>query len=188
MAQGKGHKMTTQDQRDIEAFEKRWREVEGEYECEEHFWEHKIETKETFLAGINYERTRKQEGVVKSFEEWFDSTGYYHGPGLELHKNTQKSVWLARQPEIEAKDEEINRLKDQNARLLKDGKEELSRKDKRIAFLEAECTRLYDPTRKFWNESLETQIDAKDAIIEKLKEALEYYADTEIYNRPDRDS
>lgn len=42
--------------------------------------------------------------------------------------------------------------------LLKRGREELAAKDKRIAFLESECTRLFEPTKEFWNKTEKSQL------------------------------
>ncbi len=55
------------------------------------------------------------------------------------------------------------------AHLFREAKKELEIKDKRIAFLESEVTRVFEPTRKFWNEELETKL----AI---AVEALEFYS------------
>lgn len=63
--------------------------------------------------------------------------------------------------EAKRNDEQRQRLAEAekvNQKLLKDGKDELATKDKRIAHLESECTRLYDPTKKFWNEDLEKRL------------------------------
>lgn len=49
--------------------------------------------------------------------------------------------------------------------LFKSAKSELAIKDKRIAFLETECTRLYEPTRKFWNDDLEKKLSEKEAAL-----------------------
>ena len=46
------------NEQDRKAFEKRWREVEGEHECQEHYLVHKAETKETWEAALAYEREK----------------------------------------------------------------------------------------------------------------------------------
>jgi len=55
------------------------------------------------------------------------------------------------QETIKSKDAEIENL-------IKEAKKELSEKDKTIAHLSSECTRLFDPTRKFWNDEKDKAI------------------------------
>ena len=45
------------------------------------------------------------------------------------------------------------------ARFIRDAKEELAFKDKRIKVLEDEITRIYDPIKKFWNEDMEKKVE-----------------------------
>lgn len=59
---------------------------------------------------------------------------------------------------IKAKDAEIENL-------IKEAKKELSEKDKTIAHLSSECTRLFDPTRKFWNGEKDKTITEARKII-----------------------
>jgi hypothetical protein len=58
-------------------------------------------------------------------------------------------------------------------RYKSDYKKDMAMKDKEIAYLKAECERLYEPTKKFWNEELEAKLAV--AI-----EALEKYANNEF--------
>lgn len=62
---------------------------------------------------------------------------------------------------IKAKNSEIENL-------IKEAKKELSEKDKTIAHLSSECTRLFDPTRKFWN-------DEKDKAITEAREIIKSF-------------
>ena len=53
---------------------------------------------------------------------------------------------------IDSKNKRIQFLEQKVDWLLTECKKELSAKDKRIAHLETEITRVFDPIRKFWNE------------------------------------
>jgi hypothetical protein len=63
------------NKQDKKAFEKRWREVEGEYECQEHYLVHKAETKETWEAAIAYERENNSpnEAYIKMLQDTVES-------------------------------------------------------------------------------------------------------------------
>jgi len=74
-----------------------------------------------------------------------------------------------------SRESEIEELKKKVERLLYDGKTELAAKDKRIAFLESETTRLYDPVRKFWNEDKTDEINQLRATVKAVSESLEFY-------------
>ena len=54
-------------------------------------------------------------------------------------------------------------------RLINECKNELSLKDKRIAFLETEITRVFDPVRKFWHDDKEKE---RKELYEACQEAL----------------
>lgn len=58
--------------------------------------------------------------------------------------------------------------------LIKRGKEELAAKDKRIAFLESECTRLFDPTRELWNQERQSELQSTKEALRIATEALQY--------------
>lgn len=66
---------------------------------------------------------------------------------------------------------ECNKLREQIAFLVKEAKQELAVKDRRIAHLETECTRLFDPVKKFWNENLDNEN-------KELKKALQWVLGT----------
>ena len=51
--------------------------------------------------------------------------------------------------------------------LVEEARKELSIKDKRIAFLETEVTRMFEPTRKFWDQgNEETILKLKNCLID----------------------
>ena len=52
-------------------------------------------------------------------------------------------------------EELIKYLKEENEYLILEAKKELAEKDKIITILSSESTRLFNPTRKFWNDRLE---------------------------------
>jgi hypothetical protein len=60
----------------------------------------------------------------------------------------------------------IESLVAENAKLFEDAKRELAYKDKKIAYLEAECERVYHPIREFWNQE-------KDEEMKRLKEEID---------------
>jgi hypothetical protein len=49
--------------------------------------------------------------------------------------------------------------------LFREAKKELEIKDRRISFLESEVTRVFEPTKDFWNKN-------KDQTIQQLEDAL----------------
>lgn len=60
----------------------------------------------------------------------------------------------------------IESLVAENAKLFEEAKRELAYKDKKIAYLEAECERVYHPIREFWNQE-------KDEEMKRLKEEID---------------
>lgn len=56
--------------------------------------------------------------------------------------------------------------------LFREAKKELEIKDKRIAVLEAEATRLFEPTRKFWNERQGEKIEALESKLSECEREL----------------
>lgn len=76
-----------------------------------------------------------------------------------------------------AREAEIDRFKKEVGDLIKDGKKELSEKDKIIAELSKEATRLYEPTRKFWNDSLEDKLKDRDQRIAELERLVTGFVD-----------
>lgn len=75
--------------------------------------------------------------------------------------------------------------------LFREAKREIEIRDKRIIELQNECTRLFEPTRAFWNEEnhkrIENLIKENEVLFEKtveleaenakLRECVEWYAD-----------
>lgn len=76
------------------------------------------------------------------------------------------------------KQKEIDELKD---RLIKEARSELERKDKRILELEKECTRLFDPTRKFWDEDYRESLVKLQAENVKLNQEVDRLKKELIY-------
>jgi hypothetical protein len=60
--------------------------------------------------------------------------------------------------------------------LFREAKKELEIKDKRIAHLEAEVTRVFEPTREFWNNQRKQEITILKTAVLELSEALESIA------------
>jgi hypothetical protein len=54
--------------------------------------------------------------------------------------------------------------------ILEAAKSELTAKDKRIAFLETETTRLFDPVRKFWNDDMNEKLKDVSTALKKWLE------------------
>lgn len=71
-------------------------------------------------------------------------------------------------------------MKDCCQHLINEARKELKRKDERIAFLESECTRLFDPVREFWNMERREEVRA-------LAEALLFYAENHNWDIPEID-
>ena len=95
----------------------------------------------------------------EAFDAYMDEhkSIYFGMPDWE--KDTDRTIWL---DACEYKQKEstdlimklqtrIESLIAENDKLFKEAKRELAYKDKKIAFLEAECERIYHPIREFWN-------------------------------------
>ena len=95
------------------------------------------------------------------FEEWANKVNV--SKYNEVYFVIFKSGYMIAQETIKAKDAEIEYL-------IKEAKKELSEKDKTIAHLSSECTRLFEPTRKFWNGEKDKAIaEARELINVALK-------------------
>jgi hypothetical protein len=73
-------------------------------------------------------------------------------------------------PQCQAFEEIIAKQKEEIDHLVKEAKRELKLKDKRIAHLESEVSRLFEPTRAFWNSKQEEIIAKQKEEIEELRE------------------
>jgi FtsZ-binding cell division protein ZapB len=71
----------------------------------------------------------------------------------------------------------IESLIAENAKLFEEAKRELAYKDKKIAYLEAECEMVYHPIREFWNqERVKPLIEALEKISANLSDDYRYDA------------
>ena len=61
----------------------------------------------------------------------------------------------------------IKELEEKLNKVFKDARQEMDYRDKKITFLEAECERLYQPIREFWDIE-------KDEEVKKWEAAVEY--------------
>ena len=66
----------------------------------------------------------------------------------------------------------IESLVAENAKLFEEAKRELAYKDKKIAYLEAECERVYHPIREFWNQEKDEEMKKLREEVERFRQAL----------------
>ena len=96
----------------------------------------KIKELEQKLSDMRIQRDMAEERIIELEAKRIDSES-------ELKKGSKLVMTL--QSRVES-------LIAENAKLFEEAKRELAYKDKKIAYLEAECERVYHPIREFWNQ------------------------------------
>ena len=106
---------------------------------------------------------------------------------LEQKLSDSESDWLKMREIAEETQRKLEEGERRNSSLIEEAKKELSTKDKRIAYLESECSRLFEPTKKFWNDENEKKLAESQATlreaIEVIKTLLEIHGEAEV-NEP----
>lgn len=108
------------------------------------------------------------EEIEKRFEEWMNEPVESEMGTISSRRNTvtieqelcNKFVWIAASLPLM---ERIDRMKS-------DYKKDMDRKDKEVSYLKNECSRLYEPTKQFWNNDYEEKITKLEAENKELKE------------------
>lgn len=67
----------------------------------------------------------------------------------------------------------IESLVAENAKLFEEAKRELAYKDKKIAYLEAECERVYHPIREFWNQEKDEEMKRTRTQLEEANQIID---------------
>jgi len=98
----------------------------------------------------------------------FAQAGILRNPELERIVNDL----LKSRAELNQANEIIASNSQMEKHLMKECKQELAYKDARIAHLEKEVTRVFEPTRQFWNDQLSEKIVELEKQIVELKREL----------------
>jgi len=140
---------------------------------------------EPFYKGKGEHSVKALEKLCEDFKEAL------YQKQIKLQETEEKlrkadAIWNAQAAKIENLEKKIEILQDDHGNmyqttrtmekhhtterehLISECRQELARKDERIAYLEKEVSRVFDPTKKFWSDQMDELLDY---VITKMQEA-----------------